>query len=255
MTEWIFLGTGTSHGIPMIACECDVCRSQNPRNQRTRTSSLICHEGRNILIDPGIDFRTQALREKIDHLDAVLTTHGHADHIFGLDETRRFNHFQPEPIPVYADEPTLERLREVFSYVFNPVQEGGGIPQIVPNEIRGDFEVFGLPVRPLRIMHGLVPITAFRVGPVAYLTDCSAIPEETYAELAGVEWFIIGALREIPHATHFNIEQAVEAARRVGARQTYFVHVSHKLEYEATNASLPPGMELAYDGLRFRFEI
>lgn len=252
-----FLGTGTSHGVPMIACDCAVCTSKDPRNQRLRTSVLIEAGGRFFIIDTSIDFRMQALRAKLRRVDAVLLTHSHADHIFGLDELRRFNHTQPEPIPCYAEETTMRDVRRVFAYIIDPPhQTGGGIPQVEFHELRVGEPVrsFGVEFLPLRVWHGALPITGYRVGQLGYLTDTSALPEETFRALAGVDILVLGALRHRPHPTHFTIEEAVRAAERIGARETWFVHMTHDLDHDETNARLPRGIALAYDGLRVEFE-
>lgn len=252
-----FLGTGTSHGVPTIACDCPVCTSPDPHNNRLRTSALIEAGGRSFVIDTSIDFRAQALREKMRRLDAVFFTHSHADHIFGLDEVRRFNHTQSEPIVCYAEPDTMRDIERVFTYVFDPPeQEGGGIPRIELRELRvGEpVRLFGLEFLPLRAWHGCLPITGFRVGRLGYFTDCSALPEETLKSLADLDILVLDALRRKPHSTHFNLEQAVQAAESIGAKQTYFVHMSHDLDHESTNAILPAGVALAYDGLRVEFE-
>ena len=252
--ELIFLGTGTSHGIPMIGCQCAVCLSDNPKNKRTRTSLLISHAGRNILIDAGIDLRQQALREKLDRLDAILFTHTHADHVFGLDEVRRFNVLGNPVIPVYGASKALADIRRIYPYIFNAPKVHGGIPSIELIEIDGLFEVCGLRFQPIVIQHGARQILGFRFGKVAYLTDCSGIPEASEALLKGLDLLILDALREKPHPTHFNLEEASRTAHRLGARRALFVHMSHGLEHEAANAKLPSHMRLAYDGLRVRLD-
>jgi len=253
----VFLGTGTSHGIPMIACDCAVCTSSDPRNRRTRTSGLIEYGENRIVIDTSKDFREQAIREGMQRLDAVFFTHSHADHIFGLDEVRRFNHFQDGPIPCYGEEDTLRDVRRVFEYIFDPPEQvGGGIARVELFPVRpGEpVDACGLSVLPLRAWHGSLPITGYRIGKLGYITDCSALPEETFAALEGLDVLVLDALRHRPHSTHYNVEQAVEAAHRIGARQTYFVHMSHDLDHETTNAGLPDGIALAHDGLRIEFE-
>lgn len=253
----VFLGTGTSHGVPTIACDCPVCTSSDPHNNRLRTSALIEVSGLSFVFDTSIDFRAQALREKVRRLDAVFFTHSHADHIFGLDEVRRFNHIQREPVLCYAEADTVRDIRRVFTYIFDPPEQvGGGIPRVELSELRiGEpVQLSGIEFLPLRVWHGRLPISGYRVGRMGYFTDCSALPEETIDALEGLEVLVLGALRRRPHATHFNLEQAVEAARRIGAQKTYFVHMSHDLDHESTNATLPAGMALAHDGLRVEFE-
>lgn len=253
MSEVIFLGTGTSSGVPMIGCRCPVCLSDHSRNQRTRTSLLIEYRENHILIDTGIDLRRQALREGIDHLEAILFTHTHVDHLFGLDEVRRFNWMGNEQIPVYASRASLEEIERIFPYCFRPPKLHGGIPSLDLIEIQGPFEVCGLAVQPVPIQHGTQPILGFRFRGVAYLTDCSAIPEESMALLEGLDLLILDALQEKPHPTHFSLSEACEVAERLGAGQTLLVHMSHELEHEATNEKLPGHIQLAYDGQRVQF--
>jgi phosphoribosyl 1,2-cyclic phosphate phosphodiesterase len=251
----------------MIGCECAVCRSTDPRDRRTRPSVFIDlqpdqpfevrpaqttspAQARFILIDTSSDLRAQALTHGLRRVDAILFTHSHADHIFGLDEMRRFNHLQKEAIPCYADPPTARDLRRTFSYIFeNAGQDGGGIPQIRLSHIGGPFSLGDAEIIPVPLLHGSREILGFRIGTFAYLTDCSAIPEPSWPLLEGVRTLVLDALREKKHPTHFNVEEATAAAGRIGAERTYFTHISHDLSHERTCARLPPGVELAYDGL------
>jgi phosphoribosyl 1,2-cyclic phosphate phosphodiesterase len=246
-----FLGTGTSTGVPMIGCDCAVCRSTDPRDKRLRPSVLVeTADGLCLLIDSGPDLRAQALAFGIRRVDALLFTHGHADHILGLDEIRRFNTLQGSAMPGFADDITVSEIRKVFAYAFDPATpRGGGIPQLDLFTIQGPFCVGAQEVVPVPIFHGSRPLLGFRFGSFAYLTDCSRIPEGSWALLSGLDALVLDALREEPHPTHFSLEEAVEAARRIGAGRTYFTHMSHHLGHAGTCAGLPPGIELAYDGL------
>ena len=245
-----FLGTGTSHGVPMIGCQCAVCRSDDPRDRRLRPSVHVDVDGGPaVLVDTATDLRQQALTNRITRVDAVLFTHSHADHVMGLDELRRFNALKGAHLPVYADADTGAELRRIFAYAFTPpAGPGGGVPELALTPIDGPFVVEGMTIVPVPILHGHWPILGFRIGTFAYLTDCSAIPEPSYALLEGLEVLVLDALRHRPHPTHFTVAQAVAAATRVGARQTYFTHICHDLPHAATCAALPPGMALAYDG-------
>jgi phosphoribosyl 1,2-cyclic phosphate phosphodiesterase len=247
----LFLGTGTSHGVPMIGCDCDVCRSQDPRDKRFRASILVeWPNGPRVLVDTTPDLRSQALAHDVRRLDAVLVTHAHADHIMGLDELRRFNHIQHRAVPLYANAATLAALRRTFDYVFaEDAPKGGGVPQLDLFDITGTFSVGGQTVVPVPIRHGPLVILGFRFGRFAYLTDCNAIPEASMALLADLDVLVLDALRRRRHPTHFTLEEAVETARSVGARQTYFTHIAHDLGHAATSRELPDGMALAYDGL------
>lgn len=234
----------------MIGCDCVVCRSDDPRDKRTRPSIVIELEaGVVILVDTTPDLRTQALAQRLRRLDAVLFTHSHIDHIAGLDETRRFNALSGAPLPVYGDAPTLADIRRIFSYAFEPDKpKGGGVPDLRLWTIGGPFCLAGLEIVPVPIHHGQRIILGYRFGAVAYLTDCSGIPDSSLDLLGGLEVLVLDALRRRPHPTHFNLDQAVAMARRIGARQTLFTHIAHELGHADTCAALPAGMALAYDG-------
>ncbi len=245
-----FLGTGTSHGVPMIGCRCAVCRSDDPRDRRLRPSIHIAVDGGpHVLVDTATDLRQQALTHDITRVDAVLFTHSHADHVMGLDELRRFTLTPGRRLPIYADAKTGGELRRIFSYAFGaPAGPGGGVPQLALAEIDGPFVVDGLAVQPVPVMHGPQPILGFRIGGFAYLTDCNHVPEASMALLTGLDVLVLDALRHRPHPTHFTLADAVEVATRIGARETFFTHICHDLPHAATNATLPAGMALGYDG-------
>lgn len=254
MGEMILLGTGTSHGVPVIGCRCPVCRSENPRNQRTRTSVAVHAPEGTFLIDTSPELRIQLLREKIDLVHAAVYTHSHADHIFGLDDLRLFGYYLKRPIPLYCEEIVEQQIRAAFSYAFQPPDPEihiGAIPMLEIRRIGLDaIDLLGVKVQPLRLWHGKLGVLGYRVGDVAFCTDVSRIPEESFPFLEGLETLVIDALRDVPHATHFGIPQALEVVERVRPQRTYLTHVSHHLEYVATNARLPKGVELSYDGLR-----
>jgi phosphoribosyl 1,2-cyclic phosphate phosphodiesterase len=246
-----FLGTGTSHGVPMIGCRCSVCTSTDARDKRWRPSIYVeADSGAGLLVDTGPDLRAQALAFGVTRVDAILYTHGHADHVVGLDDVRRFNAMQGGTIPCYGDERTLEEIRGMFSYVFDPrTPKGGGIPDITLTTIDGRFEAAGEPITPVPVYHGQRVVLGFRIGGFSYLTDCSRIPAESWSRLEGVEVVVLDALRERPHPTHFSLAESVAAAERIGARQAFFTHIAHDLGHAPTCAKLPGSMQLAYDGL------
>jgi len=245
-----FLGTGTSHGVPEIGCRCPTCTSPDPRDQRLRPSILIeLTNGRALLVDTAPDFRTQALRFGVSRVDAVLFTHPHADHLLGLDEIRRFNTLQGCAIPCYGDPDTIVEVRRVFAYAFDPRQVGGGVPQLELRPVTGPFPVAGTVVTPVPVLHGQLPIYGYRLGSFAYLTDCSAIPDDSWLLLDGVRILVIDALRHKPHPTHFTVAQALDVVARVRPERALLTHIAHDLGHAATSGGLPPGVELAYDGL------
>lgn len=244
-----FLGTGTSHGVPVIGCDCAVCQSNDPRNKRTRSSLLVQIDDLNILIDTATEFRLQALRCGVKRIDAVLYTHCHADHVFGFDDLRIFSQRFGIEIPFYGNAATIEEMQQVFSYVFRKTQEGGGKPRVKPIVVDGEFMINQVKIVPLPIYHGELPIYGYRIGDMAYITDCSLLPETTLALLRGVKVLILGVIRYQPHPTHMHVDAALELVKQVKPDQTYFTHISHLLEHNAVNASLPSYVTLAYDGL------
>jgi phosphoribosyl 1,2-cyclic phosphate phosphodiesterase len=243
-----FLGTGTSTGVPSVGCPCEVCASPDPRDKRLRASILVEYDDRKIVVDTSSDFRQQALRVGLDRLDAILFTHGHADHIFGLDDIRPFNFRTGRAIPCYADENTWATLRHVFSYVFDP-KGYAGAPRIEVNTLEGPFELYGRRVEPLYVNHGSMPVVAYRIGHVAYATDCSMIPDETCAALEGLDVLVLDGLRYADHPTHMSIATSLEYIARIRPRRAFLTHMNHEVHHETVNRQLPPGVQLAYDGL------
>ena len=246
-----FLGTGTSSGVPAIGCDCATCRSNDPRDQRWRPSIYIeLVDGVAVLVDAATDLRAQALRFGISRVDAVLFTHSHADHVLGLDEVRRYNYLQGKPIPCYGDSRTLSDVRRMFAYVFDQAEQlGGGLPQLKLFTIGGPFCLGRATFVPVPLLHGKRPILGFRVGSFAYLTDCNAIPDTSWALLEGVDVLVIDALRLRPHPTHFSVDEAIAVVTQIRPSRAYFTHMSHDLPHEATCRNLPGQIELAYDGL------
>lgn len=241
----------------MIGCPCDTCRSADPRDKRSRPSIYIeAPGGPSVLVDTSTDLRQQALAHNVSRVDAILFTHSHADHVMGLDDVRRFNMIQRGPIPAYADARTAADLRRTFSYVFNPPdQEGGGVPQIELYTIDGAVDLGRLQVQPVPIWHGQRSILGFRCGSLAYLTDCNRIPEASFDLLHGLDVLVLDALRHRPHPTHYSVSQACEVVARVRPERAFFTHICHDLPHAATNAALPPRIELAYDGLTLDVEV
>jgi phosphoribosyl 1,2-cyclic phosphate phosphodiesterase len=251
--QLVFLGTGTSIGVPVIGCDCPTCTSPDPRNNRLRCALVLGLPGGTLLIDTPPDLRTQLLREKIGIVHATLFTHDHADHVFGLDDLRLFPYYLGHAMPIFCEEQVEDRIRKSFDYAFleEARHYGGGVPQIAFTRIGLEpFEILGAPVTPIRLEHGKFRVLGFRFGNIAYCTDTNRIPPESWPLLEGLDLLILDALRKKPHPTHFSLDEAVATAERINAKRTLFTHLSHDLEHVATNSALPAGMELAYDGLR-----
>ncbi len=250
----ILLGTGTSVGVPTIGCGCDVCQSDDPHNKRTRCSAILGLPQGNLLIDTSPDVREQLLRERIGVVHAVVYTHEHADHVFGLDDLRMMQFYLDGPVPLYCEEVVEQRIRTAFDYAFT-AQDGlhvGAVPQLEFHRIGTEpFDVLGARLTPIRMKHGQrFDVLGFRIGNVAYCTDTNSIPPESMGLLQGLDVLVLDALRRRGHATHYSLEEAAAIARQLAPRQTYFTHMCHDLDHEATNAALPQGMALGYDGLR-----
>lgn len=264
------LGTGTSTGVPVLGCTCEVCTSLDLRDQRLRCAAFIEVNGLHIVIDTGPDFRLQALRHQIRQVDAVLFTHHHFDHVVGMEDLRPYLFYNPNPIPCYTSPDTARYLQHMFGYIF---EDGSypGVPKLTLKPVLTAFEAVGrygegtnlanakppsrlnetecVQILPIPIFHGKLPIYGYRIGGFAYLTDCSEIPESSFGLLKGLEILVLDALRPTPHPTHFSIAQAVAAAERIGAKETYFIHMAHQVLHERETAGLPAHMFLAYDGL------
>jgi phosphoribosyl 1,2-cyclic phosphate phosphodiesterase len=247
----VFLGTGTSVGVPVVGCGCDVCASDDPRDKRLRTSVALGLPGGTLLIDTTPDLRTQLLRAAIGRVDAVLYTHDHVDHVYGLDDVRPLCTWAGRPMRVYCEERVERRIRRAFDYAFETTPApGGGIPRLEFARISpAPFEILGARVVPLRLRHGVFDVLGFRFGDLAYCTDTNEIPADTWPLLEGLDTLVLDCLRESRHPTHFSLAEAVAVARRVGARRTLLTHMGHELGHAAIAAALPPGVELAYDGL------
>ena len=249
-----FLGTGTSQGVPMIGCSCEVCKSTDPRDNRLRASIFVEYEGLKILVDAGPDFRQQLLREGIGSVDAILLTHNHKDHTGGLDDIRAFNYFDKKATDIYCEKYVEDSLRQEYSYAFAEIKYPGAPEWNVHNIDENPFCINGVKIIPIRGKHYKLPVLGYRFGNVAYCTDMNHIADEEFEKLKGLEHFIINCVRRGRHISHFSLEGALEVAKRVGARHTWLTHLSHQLpKYEDLLKELPDGVEPAYDGLQIRF--
>ncbi len=235
-------------GVPVIGCDCVVCTSNDSHNRRFRTSALIEHQGTTVLIDAGPDMRQQVLAHRVHHLDAVLLTHSHADHIGGIDDLRPFTMRDGRDLPIYGDAVTLARVRYQFDYAFDPAPSLSTRPRLALRPLTDPTRIGSLVVEPLDVRHGPHPITGYRFGPLAYITDGKTLPPETMARLHGIDVLIINALRYIDHPLHFTLDEALAIVEQLAPRHAYFVHITHDLEHAVVNAALPPNAQLAYDG-------
>ncbi|MFO0950904.1 MAG: MBL fold metallo-hydrolase [Isosphaeraceae bacterium] len=254
----IFLGTGTSNGVPVIGCDCGVCLSDDPRNQRTRPSVLLQLPGGNVLIDTTPEMRLQLLREKVRQVHAILYTHHHVDHLFGLDDARVFPRYIGGPVPIYCEPETEQAIRKVFDYAFTEralAIPAGNLPKIQFHSIApgAPFEVVGQTILPLRLDHGRFRVLGFRIGDLAYCTDVNRIPEASWPMLEGLDTLILDALRYEPHPTHFSLDEALAVVERLRPRRTWLTHLSHSFDHGPAETTLPSHVGLAYDGLSLEF--
>ncbi|MGE0407439.1 MAG: MBL fold metallo-hydrolase [Candidatus Korobacteraceae bacterium] len=249
------LGSGTSMGVPTIGCTCAVCTSADPNDRRTRPSILVEYDSHRVLVDTTPDFREQAIREGLRQLDAVLYTHAHADHILGLDDLRPLTFYGSERLPLYAQEAAVNRIRQMFSYIFDGNYKYGGLARVELNVMNGPVEIHGARFIPIPVLHGDAEICGFRFGSAAYLTDFSDIPESSLPLLAGLDVLFLDALRHKPHPTHSTVSNSLGLVERIQPKRAFFTHISHDLSHAETNEKLPPHVRLAYDGLKLEFEI
>ena len=244
----IILGSGTSTGVPMVGCRCPVCSSDDPRDKRTRASILVETGGKYILVDTSTDLRKQAIREGIPQIDAVLFTHSHADHIHGIDDLRGFHFIHQRVIPCYGGRETIDAIAGNFSYIFKGMETAGYAPLLEPHVVDDRLELFGCAIDPIPLRHGTMPATGYRFDDMAYLTDCSEIPDHSLAKLTGLKLLIIDALRYTPHPNHFNIEGALKMVEKLRPERAVLTHLTHEVPYR-DGEKLPPGAEFAYDGM------
>ncbi len=253
MARLVVLGSGTSTGVPMLGCGCAVCRSADPRDRRLRPSVLFEGGETRVVVDTTPEFRIQGLRAGLDHLNAVFLTHPHADHVAGLDDVRAFTMRTRRPVSVYADADTLEAVRTRFAYIFGPPYVGGNLPLLDLCELAGPVTVGPLTFQPLEVFHGPMPVTAFRVGGLAYVTDVNRIPDAARAELRGLDTLIMSGACVRPHPTHFTLDEALAEIEDLRPRRAYLTHLGHQVSHARTSRGLPPGVALAYDGLSIEF--
>ncbi|HEK20645.1 MULTISPECIES: MBL fold metallo-hydrolase [unclassified Mucilaginibacter] len=246
-----FLGTGTSQGVPVIACTCEVCTSADKHDKRLRTSIMIEAEDKIIVIDSGPDFRYQMLREQVMHLDAIVFTHEHKDHVAGMDDIRAFNYKQDAAMDIYATSRVQEGLRREFSYIFDEFKYPG-IPQVNMHTIGTEpFHIGSVQLIPIEVMHYKLPVLGYRINDFTYITDAKTVSDTEKEKIRGSKVLVINALQKQPHISHFTLDEAIAFAQEIGAEKTYFTHISHRLgKYADVNPLLPQGIELAYDGLK-----
>ncbi|PID58610.1 hypothetical protein CSB45_03440 [candidate division KSB3 bacterium] len=251
-----FLGTGTSSGVPILGCRCPTCVSDDPRDARLRTSAYLCMaDGSRIVIDVGPDFRQQALRHRIEHLDGILITHSHHDHIGGLDELRQLNFLMKREIDIYGNALTLREIQTRFNYIFNTTQEGGGKPRLAlhQSEPGQAFSLKGWTVHPLAVMHGALPISGFQIEGLSYITDASSLPADTLERIRYTPLLVVNALRYAPHPTHFHLDQTLDLIREVQPERAYLVHMTHDIKHADAQRFLPPHVAFACDNLELQF--
>jgi phosphoribosyl 1,2-cyclic phosphate phosphodiesterase len=246
----LLLGVGSSAGTPAIGCTCATCLSADPRNRRTRASAVISANGVNFLVDTGPDLRTQALREGVTHIDAVLYTHPHADHLHGIDDLRAFCYVNRAVMPVFGNPYMMREIHQRFAYTTLPPNNWFDKPSVQTTAVEGAFSHRGVSIVPIPLLHGTWQIYGYRIGNLAYLTDVSTIPDDSFDLLEGLDVLLLDCLRNTPHFTHFGVEQSLAAAARIAAKQTVLIHMTHELEYHELAARLPPGLVVGYDGMR-----
>ena len=249
--KFTFLGTGTSTGVPSIACDCETCLSDDPRDKRLRVSILVEHNDKKILVDTSIDFRQQALRAKIERLDAILITHCHVDHVFGLDDIRPLN-FRYGAMGIYANEIAWIDLRRIFQYIFKPTHFGGGLPQLIPHTVYANSPFCigeGLEVTPFEVIHGKLPVIAYRFNDFAYATDLNFISDETIAGLQGLDVLVLDCVRIKPHSTHLGLTEALDYIERIKPKRAFLTHLNHDILHSRDSKLLPENVHFAYDGL------